>query len=176
MSLRRTLGVIAIGLAVGMIANWIIEPSSVSAPATTTTTTVKLTPTTTSTVATTTTTTTSTTVAHAKGEWRCPQYEELFAAYGLVPVETFSYIAYRESRCRKKAVNAKFDDEGNIVWALNKNGTYDSGLLQINSTWKTVTKEICGGGIELLVTLDCNLSVAKYLLDNGGLGHWGMDN
>jgi hypothetical protein len=49
-------------------------------------------------------------------------------------------------------------------------------LLQINSTWKTVTRNICGGGLELLINLDCNLRVAKYLLDNGGLGHWGMEN
>jgi hypothetical protein len=106
--------------------------------------------------------------------WRCPKYEQLFAEYGLVPVETFSYIAYRESRCRPKAVNARWDEAGNIVWTLNKNGSYDSGLLQINSTWKTVTKNICGGGIEMLKELDCNLRVAKYLLDNGGLSHWGV--
>jgi len=24
------------------------------------------------------------------------------------------------------------------------------------------------------MTLDCNLRVAKYLLDNGGLGHWNL--
>lgn len=165
---RRVLGLIVVGLLFGMVVNWVAFPDEV-AVTTTTSTTVKLPETTT------TTTTTTTTVAKvARGTWRCPEYEQLFAQYGLVPVEVFSYIAYRESRCRKKAVNAKFDSDGNIVWALNKNGSYDSGLLQINSSWKTVTKQICGGGIELLTNLDCNLRVAKYLLDNGGLGHWSI--
>lgn len=106
-----------------------------------------------------------------ESDQRCPRWEPYFKKYGLPP-KKFSYISWRESRCRIKAINAKWDDKGNIVWTLNKNGSYDSGLLQINSSWKTVTKNICGGGIELLLTLDCNLRVAKYLYDNGGLGHW----
>ena len=105
---------------------------------------------------------------------RCPKFEPLFEEYGLFPVETFSYIAWRESRCRIKAINALWDDNGNMVWALNSNRTWDSGLLQINSTWKTVTRNVCGGTIELLMVLDCNLKVAKYLLVNGGLAHWNL--
>lgn len=175
MSLRRFIGVVAVGVAVGMVANWVVLPPKVSAPAAATSTTVSV-PSTLPIQTTTTTTTTTTVVAIRRDTsgWRCPQYEELFASYGLVPVETFSYIAYRESRCRRKAVNAKWDANGNMVWALNKNGSFDSGLLQINSSWRTVTRQICGGGIELLTELDCNLRVAKYLLDNGGLGHWGI--
>lgn len=106
-----------------------------------------------------------------ESDQRCPRWEPYFKEYGL-PVKRFSYIAWRESRCRIKAVNAKWDAQGNITWTLNKDGSYDSGLLQINSSWKTVTRNVCGGGIELLLTLDCNLRVAKYLYDNGGLGHW----
>ena len=105
---------------------------------------------------------------------RCPQFEQAFADHGLLPVEAFSYIAWRESRCRVQAINARWDSAGNIIWTLNRNGTYDSGLLQINSSWKTVTRKTCGGSIDLLLTLDCNLRVARYLLDNGGLGHWSM--
>ena len=126
-------------------------------------------------------TTTSTTVPEpvpagvsADQSHRCPQFESLFAAHGLYPVQAFSYIAWRESRCRPQAVNARWDSAGNIIWTLNRNGTYDSGLLQINSSWKTVTRNICGGDISMLMTLDCNLRVAKYLLDNGGLGHWSL--
>ncbi|MBM4179571.1 MAG: hypothetical protein FJ211_09585 [Ignavibacteria bacterium] len=107
----------------------------------------------------------------------CPQYEDLFRQYGLKPVKVFSYIAWRESRCRLNAVNAKWDNQGNVTWTLNKNGSIDRGLLQINSSWKTVTANVCGsefGNMEVLYDLDCNLKVAKYLLDNGGLGHWGM--
>lgn len=105
---------------------------------------------------------------------RCPQFENAFRKYGLQPVEVFSYIAWRESGCRIKAINAKWDDNGNITWTLNRDGSYDSGLLQVNSSWKSVTKQVCGGSIEMLLILDCNLKVSKYLLDNGGLGHWSL--
>lgn len=105
---------------------------------------------------------------------RCPRFESAFASYGLLPVEVFSYIAWRESRCNPSAVNARWDEQGNIIWTLNKDGSYDTGLLQINSTWKTVTRNVCGSTIEALYQVDCNLRVAKYLLDNGGLAHWGI--
>jgi hypothetical protein len=105
---------------------------------------------------------------------RCPQFEQTFRDYGLVPVKVFSYIAYRESRCNPDAINAKWDANGKIIWTLNKNGSFDSGLLQVNSSWQTVTRNICGGEIKLLRTLDCNLKVSKYLLDNGGLRHWSL--
>ncbi len=104
----------------------------------------------------------------------CPQFEPLFKQYGLVPVKTFSYIAWRESRCRIKAINATWDKNGNVVWMLNKNGTYDSGLLQINSGHAGHVKKVCKAGLPKLLTLDCNLKMAKFLLDNGGLSHWAM--
>lgn len=109
-------------------------------------------------------------------EQRCPEFEPLFKQYGLQPVEVFSYIAYRESRCRPKAVNAKWDSKGNVIWTLNKNGSIDRGLLQINSCWKTVTKQVCGTNLDGLFNVDCNLKVAKYLLDNSssGLGNWNV--
>jgi hypothetical protein len=105
---------------------------------------------------------------------RCPQFEQVFRDYGLVPVQVFSYIAYRESRCNPDAVNARWNANGKIIWTLNKNGSFDSGLLQVNSSWQTVTRNICGGEVALLRTLDCNLKVSKYLLDNGGLRHWSL--
>ena len=94
---------------------------------------------------------------------RCPQWEPKFAEHGL-PVKAFSYIAWRESRCSISAWNR----------TLNKNKTQDLGLVQINSSWKTVTRNICGTDITGLFNVDCNLSVAKYLYDNGGLGHWSL--
>lgn len=108
-------------------------------------------------------------------EQRCPEFEQMFKDYGLKPAKTFSYIAWKESRCQPDAVNAKWDDKGNVTWTLNKNGSIDRGLLQINSSWRTVTYTICKSkNMDILYTLDCNLKVAKYLLDNGGLGHWGL--
>ena len=92
----------------------------------------------------------------------CPQWEAKLKAQGLLPVKKFSYIMWRESRCQEKVVSKP-----------NSNGTRDYGLLQINSSWKTVTKNVCGGkSMNVLLNSKCNLKVAKYLFDNGGIGHW----
>jgi len=102
---------------------------------------------------------------------RCPQWESKFIEFGL-PVELFSYIAWRESGCNEKAINAKYDKDGNVIWTLNKNGSIDRGLVQINSCWKTLTKQICGTGLDGLLKVDCNLKVAKYLYDIDGAKPW----
>jgi hypothetical protein len=84
---------------------------------------------------------------------RCPKWESKFAQHGL-PVQTFSFIAWRESRCHLRAHNT---------------------TLQINSSWRKVTSQICNapyGDLSVLFKVDCNLAVAKYLYDNGGLRHW----
>ena len=97
---------------------------------------------------------------------RCPQWERHFAEFGL-PVETFSYVAWRESRCNILAHNR----------TLNKNKTQDRGLLQINSSWVTVTAKECAsqrGDLSVLFDVRCNLAVARYLYRNGGLRHWNL--
>jgi hypothetical protein len=41
--------------------------------------------------------------------------------------------------------------------------------------WKTVTAMVCGtkyGDMTPLLTVDCNMKVSKFLLDNGGFAHW----
>ena len=92
----------------------------------------------------------------------CPQWESKLKAQGLVPVKKFSYIMWRESRCQEKVISKK-----------NSNGTRDYGLLQINSSWRTVTRNVCGvKNIDALLDSKCNLKVARYLFDNGGIGHW----
>ena len=108
---------------------------------------------------------------------RCPQFNSKFKEYKL-PVQVFSYIAWRESGCNPKAINAKFDANGKVTWTLNKNGSIDRGLLQINSGWQTVTKNVCGTDLNGLLELDCNLSVAKYIMDNskGKLMNWKISN
>jgi len=105
----------------------------------------------------------------------CPRWEKLFREFGL-PVDFFLYFSFRESRCALTAVNARFDKQGKVVWTLNKNGTFDSGLLQINSGWRTLTSQICKsklGDLTVLLQPRCNVAVARYLYDNGGLRHWG---
>jgi hypothetical protein len=108
---------------------------------------------------------------------RCPQFNHKFKEYGL-PVQVFSYIAWRESGCNPKAINARFDKNGKVIWTLNRNGSIDRGLLQINSSWQTVTKNVCGTDLNGLLELDCNLSVAKYIMDNskGKLMNWKISN
>ena len=100
----------------------------------------------------------------------CPKWEPAIKKIGL-PVKEFSFIAWRESRCRIKAINAIWKN-GKIVWTLNKNKTYDSGLMQINSGHRELVKKVCGGDLILLLTLDCNLAVAKHLYDAYNLAPW----
>ncbi len=110
---------------------------------------------------------------------RCPQWESHFAEIGLLPVEVFSYIAWRESGCRPSAQNATWDKDGNMTYHLNKDKSYDTGLLQINSTWKSVTQKVCGKNsttnyMHGLKDPKCNMLVAKYLMENteGKLANW----
>jgi len=110
-------------------------------------------------------------------ENRCPMWEPLFAEYGL-PVDVFSYIAWRESRCNANAQNATWKN-GKMTYALNKNGSYDTGLLQVNSSWYTAVKGVCGehavkNKMEGLKNPVCNVKFAKWLMDNskGKLANW----
>lgn len=96
----------------------------------------------------------------------CPQYELRFKFFGLQPIKRFSHIAWRESRCDVKAVSK-----------VNSDGSRDYGLLQINSSWKTVTSRVCKskwGDMKVLLKLDCNIKVARYLMENSdnGLENW----
>jgi hypothetical protein len=135
------------------------------------------------------TTTTTTTIVLPNSiprnkELRCPQWEWLFAEYGL-PVEVFSYIAYRESRCNPKSVNAEWDENGNMTYHLNKNKSWDTGLLQVNSSWISAVREVCGrissppdkrADLEILKDPHCNVKFAKWLMDNtsGKLSNWSI--
>jgi hypothetical protein len=113
---------------------------------------------------------------------RCPQWEPKIAEAGL-PVQTFSYIAWREARCNRKSVNARWDESGNIVWTLNKNGSYDSGLFQHNSSWWSATKQVCNvdtgsrrKDLEALYDVDCSIAMAVWLMENtkGKLANWNL--
>lgn len=104
----------------------------------------------------------------AEAAGTCPQYEKVLARYfprDVVPV--MSRIAYRESRCNPKSISA-----------IRKSTGYpDIGLLQTSGSWRTVTRRICRlkpteSHITALTRLECHLRVARYLYDNGGLGHW----
>lgn len=113
---------------------------------------------------------------------RCPKWEAKFREHGL-PVEVFSYIAWRESKCNPKAVNARWNSKGEMTYALNSNGTWDSGLVQINSSWIRIVREVCNVNtgsmrqdLETLLKVDCNLKMAKWIMDNtsGKLRNWSI--
>lgn len=115
---------------------------------------------------------------------RCPKWEPMLKRYGL-PVQEFSYIMWRESRCISKAIGWNYHkgysykdcklSPAKQYKKCKAVKSYDSGLLQINSSWKTVTAKVCKskfGDMTVLLKPDCNLRVARYLYKNGGLGHW----
>ena len=111
---------------------------------------------------------------------RCPEWEPLFAKYGL-PIEVFSYVAYRESRCNPKSVNATWDKNGNMTYHLNKDGSWDSGLLQINSCWLSRVREVFGidsgnkrKDLEILLDPENNVRFAAWIMENskGKLANW----
>lgn len=115
----------------------------------------------------------------------CPQWHDALRKHGL-PVEIFAPIMWRESRCQPKAVG----------WNYHKNKShrdckkshartyrkckavksYDIGLLQINSSWKSLTAKTCNyryGKMLILQRPSCNLKVAAILYDNGrGVSNW----
>jgi hypothetical protein len=109
---------------------------------------------------------------------RCPKWEPLFEQVGLEPVEVFSYLAFRESHCNPESQNATWKN-GKMTYHLNSDGSYDTGLLQINSSWKTVTEQVCGeeassNHMAGLKDPMCSVRVAKYIMDNsrGKLANW----
>jgi len=95
----------------------------------------------------------------------CPKWEPLLAEYfspKIVPI--MSKIAYRESRCNPRSLSQ----------VRKSTGRPDVGLMQIQGSWATVTRAVCKTQdvIKSLLTARCNVKVARYLYDNGGLGHW----
>ena len=124
-------------------------------------------------------------VAEAKATPSCPEYEAQLREHGL-PVKQFSYIMWRESRCEPKAIGWNYKKgKGPEDCVLSPAPTYrhcdavksyDVGLVQVNSTWKTLVAQICKRPrrqlIKSLSNPSCNLKVARYLYKNGGLGHW----
>jgi peptidoglycan hydrolase-like protein with peptidoglycan-binding domain len=121
----------------------------------------------------------------AKVDRSCPKYEKLLKQHGL-PVKEFSFIMWRESKCQPKAIGWNYKkgyshrncqlSPAHIYKRCPAVRSYDIGLLQINSSWLTVTAKVCKRParqiIKSLTNVDCNLKVAKHLYENGGMHHW----
>jgi len=107
-------------------------------------------------------------------QFYCSQYEQTFKKYALPP-KVFSYIAWRESRCNPGAINAIWEN-GQLVWTLNSNGSYDSGLLQINSSWFKTLREQFGYQPEDLMNPAVNALFASWILhfSSGRLLNWNI--
>jgi hypothetical protein len=129
------------------------------------------------------------TQAQAATQWKCPQWHTLFRKHGL-PVEVFDYIVWRESKCEPKAVGWNYHkgyDHTDCVLspaATYKNcravRSYDVGLVQINSSWRTLTAQVCKRPahqlIRSLTDPSCNLKVASVIWDKGrGASNWGVN-
>ena len=104
--------------------------------------------------------------AEAATRGDCPQLHAILKRYGLPP-KIFGPIAHRESRCSWTSISA----------IRKSTGRPDVGLLQIQGSWRTVTRQICHlkpgqDHIRALTRPDCQLRVAAYLYADGkGLGH-----
>lgn len=114
----------------------------------------------------------------------CKEFEPLMTKYGL-PTKLFSYIAWRESRCQPKAIGWNYHAGMNhlsckvVTPTCKAVKSYDSGLLQINSSWRTLTSQVCDapkGDLTVLKKPLCNIRVAKYLYENttGRLKNWSI--
>lgn len=119
--------------------------------------------------------------------YRCPKLEPAIRKAGLKPTAVWSYIAYRESRCTPKAIGWNYKkgkseedcklSHRSIYKKCSAISSYDSGVWQINSSWKTLTAQTCKtpyGDLEVLLTVECNIKMVKALYGDGGLHHWGF--
>jgi hypothetical protein len=115
----------------------------------------------------------------------CPKYEPLLKKYKL-PVKKMSFVLWRESKCEPKAIGWNYHKgkshrdcklaPAHIYKKCKAVKSYDIGLSQVNSTWNRVVAKVCKRPrqelIKSLTDPECNIKVAKYLYDNGGMAHW----
>jgi hypothetical protein len=115
----------------------------------------------------------------------CPQWHDALRKHGL-PVKVFAPIMARESSCEPKAVGWNYHkgkshrdcklSHARTYRRCKAVKSYDVGLLQINSSHKTLTSRVCNyeyGKMLILQKPDCNLKVAAVLYDNGrGVSNW----
>lgn len=122
--------------------------------------------------------------ATASATGTCPQWEAKLRQYGM-PVKEFSRIMYRESRCQPKVIGwnyrtgTSYRDCKLSPAATYKRckavRSYDSGLLQVNSGWATLTAQVCKsrqGDLSVLLNPECNLAVASAIYKDSGIGNW----
>lgn len=125
------------------------------------------------------------TESEAKTSYPCPKYHKMLREHGL-PVKIFAPIMWRESKCKPKAIGWNYRDgmshrdcklsHARTYRKCKAVKSYDVGLLQINSSWVTLTAKVCKakrGKMLVLQKPSCNLKVAAVLYAGGkGLANW----
>lgn len=113
----------------------------------------------------------------------CPQWHDAMRKAGL-PVRVFAPIMWRESRCIPSAVGWNYKQgkshkncklsPARTYRKCSAVRSYDLGLLQVNSNWKSLTKQVCkSSDVLILLKPECNLAVAAVLwADGDGGSHW----
>jgi hypothetical protein len=115
----------------------------------------------------------------------CPQWHDAMRKHGL-PVKVFAPIMWRESKCQPKAIGWNYHkgmshkdcklSHATTYRKCKAVKSYDIGLMQINSSWKTLTAKVCKakyGKMLVLQKADCNLRVAAVLYNKGkGMSNW----
>lgn len=113
----------------------------------------------------------------------CPEWHDAMRKAGL-PVRFFAPVMWRESRCQQNAIGWNYKQgKSHKNCKLSPARTYrkcsavrsfDVGLLQVNSNWKSLTKSVCkSSDILILQNPECNLAVAAVLWADGeGSSHW----
>ena len=113
----------------------------------------------------------------------CPEWHDAMRKAGL-PVRFFAPVMWRESRCQPKAVGWNYKQgkshkncklsPAHTYRRCSAVRSYDLGLLQVNSTWKSLTRRVCkSSDVLILLNSECNLKVAAVLWADGeGSSHW----
>jgi hypothetical protein len=121
--------------------------------------------------------------AKPASKYPCEQYHAHLRRHGL-PVKVFAPIMWRESRCIPAAVGWNYKagkshhncklTPANVYRKCSAIRSYDVGLLQINSSWRSLTKSVCKSSDMLILQKPkCNLAVAKILYRDGeGISNW----
>ena len=122
----------------------------------------------------------------ASKPWLCPKYtQQIKATFPRKVWRKMDAIMWRESKCVRQAVgwnyrkpltHADCRDRGTFHARRKCKAvkSWDVGLFQINSSWNTLTTQVCGRNTQtkVLMDVDCNFRVAYVLYNNGGLAHW----
>jgi hypothetical protein len=124
--------------------------------------------------------------AEASTPWLCPKYTaEIKKHFPRSVWRQMDAIMHRESRCITRAVGWNHHplrtyrdcrDSGKFHARRRCPAvrSWDVGLFQINSSWRTLTRQVCGKDTTTRVLMNpkCNFRVAGVLYNDGGLAHW----